>query len=133
MINEAVRTLKYNINYLDGLVNQLKIELWEYARKYDYYTSRNGDDSISIDDLISNKFGCNTDIYNLTKQCKVCFIGFGYDKNNLTDTLSIKSVGSAKLIGMCRSKTKYYEDVEKEFKIQIDSYANIFDFINKNI
>jgi hypothetical protein len=265
MINEAFRVFNYNVNYLDGLIDKLKIELWQYARKYDYYSYRTGSEPISIDKLISSKFSSDTEVYNLAKQCvayhlkgqedayfdtykqtsyseeswieniygilksrgatyndvksnlsvisfnyerlfeylsckalnklykqsvkelpfinyiygnfgtlkevsfeirndseifrkycfdklkfigerntltnkpnldnfeKVLFIGFGYDKENLTDALLIKNVRKAKLIGMCRDKTKFYEDTEAEFNISINKYDTIEDFLKINL
>jgi len=263
MINEAFRVFKYNVNYLDVLIDKLKIELWAYTRKYDYYSYRTGADSISIDILISSKFGCDTDVYNLAKQClayhlkgqedsyfdtvnetsnsndlwveniytilksrgatfndiknnlsvlsfnyerlfeylsckainklynenvtelpfvnyiygnfgslkevpfekrndseifrkycyeklnfigerqkltnkpnldnyeKVLFIGFGYDKDNLTDTLTIKNVKTAQLIGMCRELDQFYSKIESDYKIKmVESGYKIYDFIN---
>jgi len=262
MINEALRVFKYDVRYLDELIEKLKIELWPYARKYDYNSYRNIKEAISIDELISSKFSSIPDVCNLAKQCiayhlkgqedaylftvkknsksnyrwidsiystlksrgvafnniknylsvvsfnyerlfeylsckvinklynetvtelpfvnyiygnignltevpftetndsemfrnhcyqklkligerhelqkpnldnfeKVLFIGFGYDRKNLEDTLSINTVKTAKLIGMCIAKSKYYQDIEKEFNISINSYTTIEEFINR--
>ncbi|MCA6362332.1 MAG: hypothetical protein IM638_04800 [Bacteroidetes bacterium] len=64
---------------------------------------------------------------------KVLFVGFGYDKNNLTDTLSINLVKKAKLLGMCRNKSKLYQDVERDYKINITTHKTIEDFLNENL
>ena len=262
MINEAFRVFKHNVQYLDELIDKLKIELWDYARKYDYHLYRTGAEPISIDELISSKFSAIPDVYNLAKQClayqlkgqedayfdtiketsnsndlwiediytvlhsqgasfkdlknnlnivsfnyerlfeyiscksinklynetvkelpfinyiygnfgslievpfearndspifreycyeklkligerhllynkpnlddyeKVLFVGFGYDKDNLIDTLSIKNSKTAKLIGMCRKLNPFYSNVEKNFKIKmVECGDKIDDFI----
>ena len=265
MINEAKRVFKYDVDHLDRLVDQLKIELWAYARNYDFHYYRKAAPSISIDELISSKFRTIPEVYDLAKQCvayllkgqedayletinrtansndawveniysklksrgatlndilnnlsvvsfnyerlfehlscnvlnrlfgvkikelsninyiygnfgslskvpfeekndgqifrnhcyenlkfigerhqllnkpnldnyeKVLFIGFGYDKDNLSDTLSINTVKSAALIGMCRTKSKYYKDIESKFSISIKPYETIEDFLNTNL
>ena len=69
---------------------------------------------------------------NLDDYEKVLFIGFGYDKDNISDTLSVKKVKTATLIGMCRNKTKLYQDTEREFNITIDKHDTIDDFLETN-
>jgi hypothetical protein len=266
MINEALRIFGHEIEYLDSLIDELKIDLWGNTQEYYYNKIRTDAEPISIDNLISLKFKSYPDIINLAKQCiayhlkgqesayfdkinaipninsnwieylfyhlkskgatfndvknnlqiisfnyerlfeylsckaiekvfneaiielpfikyiygnignlkdisiqtpndktdkmrrcflnikligerhdirekpnlddfeKILFIGFGYDKENLSDTLSIQAVKSAKLSGMCRKKTKMYEDVERDFKINITAFGDhIEDFIRANL
>lgn len=64
---------------------------------------------------------------------KVLFIGFGYDKDNLIDTLSIKSVNRAKLLGMCIEDPKLYKDARKHYNIDIRRHETIEDFLNTNL
>ena len=264
MINEAKRVFNHDVNHLDSLVDRLKVGLWAYARNYDFHYYRKESPTISVDELISSKFGNDPEVFNLAKQCvayllkgqedayfdtvnktslpndswiknlytrlksrganfddimtnltiisfnyerlfeylsckalnklfgtdiktlpninyiygnfgtlievpfieknhgeifrkycygnlkfigerhhisnkpnlddyeKVLFIGFGYDKDNLSDTLSVKKVKTARLIGMCRNKTKQYQDTEREFNITINKYDTIDDFLKTN-
>ena len=69
MMNEAKRVFKFDAPYLDGLIDKLKIELWAYARKYDFHLYRKDTPTISIDELISSKFGSTPEVFNLAKQC----------------------------------------------------------------
>jgi len=56
---------------------------------------------------------------NLDNYEKVLFIGFGYDKDNLEDTLSIKSVKNATLIGMCRELKPFYVNTGNDYNIKM--------------
>jgi hypothetical protein len=267
MINEAFRIFNPEVNAFDKLIDDLKIELWAYVQEYYYNEIGTGTTvSISVDNLVSSKFGNNPAVTNLAKQCigyhlkgqenayirkinapgyictdtwvdnlfarlyskgwtygdiqnnlrvisfnyerlfeylackaikkiysvdtnhlpnieyiygkigtladvpfeanndvtekmkdcfknikligdrnnisgkpqlddyeKVLFVGFGYDKDNLTDALSIKSVKTASLLGMCLNKSKLYQGIEKDFKIVITAHKNIEDFLRLNL
>lgn len=128
LFNVAITELP-NINYIYGnfgSLSEVSFEIRnddEIFRKYCYEKLK----FIGERHKLSSK--PNLDDYE-----KVLFIGFGYDKDNLSDTLSIKNVKTTKLIGMCRKLNQFYSTVENDFKIKmVECGDKIDDFIKAQL
>lgn len=76
----------------------------------------------------------STSINNIHSYEKILFIGFGFDKTNLSQALKLDQTNKVNCLGMCyEKKTDFLKEIQKEFNIEIEQYSSIQEFLNKII
>jgi ribosomal protein L20 len=132
MINEAFRVFKHEVKYLDELIDKLKIELWAYARKYDYHSYRTGAEPISIDELISSKFSSVPDIYNLAKQCLAYYLKGQEDAylDTVNKTSSSNDLWIEKIYDTLKSQGASFNDIKNNLSVVSFNYERLFEYLS---
>ncbi|WP_276373957.1 hypothetical protein [Chryseolinea sp. H1M3-3] len=132
MINEAKRVFNYDTNYLDKLVDRLKVGLWSYTRTYDYHYYRNEAPTISVDELISSQFEAYPQVYSLAKQC-VAYLLKGQEDaylDTVTKTNNTNSAWIENIYATLKSRGALFNDIVNNLTIISFNYERLFEHIS---
>lgn len=132
MINEAKKVFNCDTNHLDKLVDRLKVELWGYARNYDYYYYRKEAPTISVDELISSKFEDDPELFSLAKQC-VAYLLKGQEDAYLFTITKANNTNSTWIENMyeiLKSRGATFNDIVNNLAIISFNYERLFEYIS---
>lgn len=133
MMNEVIKIFEKDVNSFDGLIDELKRELWYYVQEYYYENIRkekNEAISISIDNLISEKFSNDSPVSKLAKQC-IAYLLKGHEDAYFEKVTSHGSISCwiDDLFTILKSKGWTFDDVNNDFRVISFNYERVFEYI----